>query len=41
MARETGNIVFVAQNMGHKSLGTTVNNYANGAYGMENILANM
>lgn len=37
----TGNIAFAQQQLGHNSLNTTVNNYANGAYGMKDILANM
>ena len=37
----TGNIAFAQQQLGHTSVNTTVNNYANGAYGMKDILANM
>ena len=37
----TGNIVFAQQQLGHKSSNTTINNYANGAYGMKDILINM
>lgn len=37
----TGNLAFAQQQLGHSSLNTTVNNYANGAYGMKDILANM
>lgn len=37
----TGNLAFAQQQLGHSSVNTTVNNYANGAYGMKNILANM
>lgn len=38
---QTGNIAFTQQQLGHSSVNTTVNNYANGAYGMKDILANM
>lgn len=37
----TGNIAFAQQQLGHSSVNTTVNSYANGAYGMKDILANM
>lgn len=37
----TGNLAFAQQQLGHSSVNTTVNNYANGAYGMKDILANM
>ena len=37
----TGNLAFAQQQLGHSSLNTTVNNYANGAYGMKDVLANM
>lgn len=37
----TGNLAFAQQQLGHSSVNTTVNNYANGIYGMKNILANM
>lgn len=37
----TGNLAFAQQQLGHSSVDTTVNNYANGAYGMKDILANM
>ena len=37
----TGNLAFAQQQLGHSSLNTTVNNYANGAYGMRDVLANM
>lgn len=40
MAR-TGNIAFTQQQLGHTSSNTTINIYANGAYGMKNILGNM
>lgn len=36
-----GNIVFAQQQLGHTSESTTINNYANGAYGMKDILAAM
>ena len=36
-----GNAVFAQQQLGHSSISTTVNNYANGAYGMKEILARM
>lgn len=38
---KTGNIVFAQQQLGHTSENTTINSYANGAYGMKDILANM
>ena len=37
----TGNIAFAQQQLGHTSANTTINNYANGSYGMKNILKNM
>ena len=37
----TGNLAFAQQQLGHSSLNTTVNNYANGAYGMKDVLANI
>lgn len=37
----TGNLAFAKQQLGHTSVNTTVNNYANGAYGMKDILENM
>lgn len=40
MAR-TGNIAFTQQQLGHTSSNTTINIYANGAYGMKDILGNM
>lgn len=36
-----GNLAFVQQQLGHSSVNTTVNNYANGAVGMKDILDNM
>ena len=40
MAKKAG-VVFAQQNLGHTSMSTTINNYANGSYGMKDILANM
>ena len=37
----TGNLAFAQQQLGHSSVDTTVNNYANGIYGMKDMLANM
>lgn len=37
----TGNLAFTQQQLGHSSVNTTVNNYANGVYGMKDVLANM
>ena len=36
-----GNLAFVQQQLGHSSVNTTVNNYANGAVGMKEVLSNM
>lgn len=36
-----GNIVFAQQQLGHSSMSTTINNYANGSLGMKDILENM
>ena len=36
-----GNLAFVQQQLGHSSVNTTVNNYANGAVGMKNVLSKM
>lgn len=36
-----GNLAFVQQQLGHSSMNTTVNNYANGAVGMKDVLDNM
>lgn len=36
-----GNLAFVQQQLGHSSVNTTVNNYANGAVGMKDVLENM
>lgn len=40
MAKKAG-VVFTQQNLGHTSVSTTINNYANGSYGMKEILAKM
>ena len=40
MAQKCG-VVFAQQQLGHSSMNTTVNNYANGSYGMKDILATM
>ena len=37
----TGNLAFAQQQLGHSSVDTTVNNYANGAYGMKDVLSSM
>ena len=37
----TVNLAFSLQQLVYSSLNTTVNNYANGAYGMKDVLANM
>ena len=36
-----GNLAFAQQQLGHTSMMTTINNYANGSVGMKNILENM
>lgn len=36
-----GNIVFAQQQLGHSSMSTTINNYANGSVGMKDVLENM
>lgn len=38
---KNGNLAFVQQQLGHSSVNTTVNNYANGAVGMKDVLENM
>ena len=38
---QNGNLAFVQQQLGHSSVNTTVNNYANGAVGMREVLENM
>ena len=40
MAQKAG-VVFTQQQLGHTSMTTTINNYANGSYGMKDILASM
>lgn len=37
----TGKLAFTQQQLGHSSVNTTVNNYANGVYGMKDVLENM
>lgn len=41
MMASKGNIVFAQQQLGHSSMSTTINNYANGSIGMKDILDNM
>lgn len=41
MMASKGNIVFAQQQLGHSSMSTTINNYANGSVGMKDILDNM
>ena len=38
---QNGNLAFVQQQLGHSSVNTTVNNYANGAVGMKDVLESM
>ena len=38
---QKGGVVFTQQQLGHTSMNTTINNYANGSYGMKDILLNM
>ena len=38
---QKGGLAFAQQQLGHTSLDTTINNYANGSYGMKDVLANM
>lgn len=38
---QAGGIAFAQQQLGHTSLNTTINNYANGSYGMKDLLASM
>lgn len=38
---QNGNLAFVQQQLGHSSVNTTVNNYANGSIGMKDVLENM
>ena len=37
----TRNLAFAQQQLRYSSANTTINNYANGAYGMKDVLANM
>lgn len=41
VAAKVGGVAFAQQQLGHSSVNTTINNYANGSYGMKDILANM
>lgn len=41
VAAKVGGVAFAQQQLGHTSMTTTINNYANGSYGMKDILANM
>ena len=41
VAAKVGGVAFAQQQLGHTSMTTTINNYANGGYGMKDILANM
>lgn len=41
IAAKVGGVAFAQQNLGHTSVNTTINNYANGSYGMKEILAKM
>ena len=41
VAAKVGGVAFAQQQLGHTSMSTTINNYANGSYGMKDILANM
>lgn len=41
MIATKGNVAFAQQQLGHTSVNTTINNYANGSIGMENILNEM
>lgn len=36
-----GNLAFAQQQLGHRSVNTTINNYANGSVGMKDVLKNM
>ena len=38
---QKGGLAFAQQQLGHTSLDTTINNYANGSYGMKDVLASM
>ena len=41
VAAKVGGVAFAQQQLGHTSVNTTINSYANGSYGMKDILANM
>ncbi len=41
MMSSNGNIVFAQQQLGHRSMSTTINNYANGSVGMKEVLESM
>lgn len=41
VATKVGGVAFAQQQLGHSSVNTTINNYANGSYGMKDILASM
>ena len=41
VAAKVGSVAFAQQQLGHSSVNTTINNYANGSYGMKDILASM
>lgn len=41
VAAKVGGVAFAQQQLGHTSMTTTINNYANGSYGMKDILASM
>ena len=41
VAAKVGGVAFAQQQLGHSSMNTTINNYANGSYGMKDILARM
>ena len=41
IASKVGGVAFAQQQLGHTSMSTTINNYANGSYGMKDILASM
>ena len=41
IAAKVGGVAFAQQQLGHTSMTTTINNYANGSYGMRDILACM
>ena len=41
VAAKVGGVAFAQQQLGHSSVNTTINNYANGSYAMKDILASM